>query len=200
MTNSRQMPDRVAELLVHVGRAAQIETACSGLTAAQWTCLRFFDRANGSTRTPSAFASFQASTRGTASQIIKSLEQRGLILRHRSVTDGRSVRFDLTEAGRRLLASDPLGDLISVIAGLDAETHSRFLATLSRLASSLATSRGLRAFGSCMDCTHFTPAGGGGFCACMQAALAAEETDKLCASYRGPERVTQMEGHRHGRT
>jgi len=70
-------PDRIAELLVHVGRAAQSADARSELTAAQWTCLRFFARANGTTRTPSAFASFQATTRGTASQIIKSLERPG---------------------------------------------------------------------------------------------------------------------------
>ena len=81
MINQYQTPNRIAELLVHVGRAARSEAhnenPRSSLTAAQWTCLRFFARANGSTRTPSGFASFQATTRGTASQIVKTLERRG---------------------------------------------------------------------------------------------------------------------------
>src|SRR6056297_3898027 len=108
MTRDPRTPDRIAELLVHVGRAAQSEDARSELTAAQWTCLRFFARANGSTRTPSAFASFQATTRGTASQIVKGLEARGLIVRRRSERDRRSVCFDLTETGRAMLDADQL--------------------------------------------------------------------------------------------
>src|SRR6056297_2870418 len=108
MLDKPHTPDRIAELLVHVGRAAQSEDARTDLTAAQWTCLRFFARANGSSRTPSAFASFQATTRGTASQIIKSLERRGLVVRRRSERDRRSVRFDLTEQGRAMLDADQL--------------------------------------------------------------------------------------------
>src|SRR6056297_1539531 len=103
MTDTPQTPDRIAELLVHVGRTARTEDAGSALTAAQWTCLRFFARANGSTRTPSGFASFQATTRGTASQIIKSLGRQGLVAGTRSDRDRRSVSFDLTDKGRVML-------------------------------------------------------------------------------------------------
>jgi DNA-binding MarR family transcriptional regulator len=178
--------DRISELLVHLGRASRTEDAHADLTAAQWTCLRFFARANASTRTPSAFASFQATTRGTASQIIKTLEGRGLIARHRSLSDGRSVRFDLTESGRTLLSGDPLGELNGLLGALDAAECEAFLATLSHLASSLADLKNTRAFGTCWDCTHFTAADDSGFCACMVAELGADEIDKLCGSYRGP--------------
>ena len=61
-----------------------------------------------------------------------------------------------------------------------------FLATLSRLASSLADLKNARAFGTCLDCTHYTPADDGGFCACMAAELGADEIDKLCGSYHSP--------------
>ena len=43
--------------------------------------LRYFARANTFSRTPSAFAEFQATTRGTASQAIKVLEARGYLAR-----------------------------------------------------------------------------------------------------------------------
>lgn len=198
MTNETQTPDRIAQLLVHLGRAARSEDARSELTAAQWTCLRFFDRANGSTRTPSGFASFQATTRGTASQIIKSLEARGLIVRTRSDRDRRSVSFDLTRAGHDMLAQDPLADLIGVIGGLGREERESFLLTLSRLASALAQRREMPAFGTCRDCRHFGTTDEAAYCACMAADLAAEDIDKLCASFRGCTPEARKEGDRNG--
>jgi len=198
MNNQHQTPDRIAELLVHVGRAARSEARNedrrSSLTAAQWTCLRFFARANGSTRTPSGFASFQATTRGTASQIIKTLESRSLITGQRSDRDRRSVRFDLTAMGRETLLHDPLSDLIGVIDQLQDDERDSFLETLSRMASALAGLREVPAFGTCQDCSHFTPAGDSGYCACMAAELAAEEIDQLCASYQGASRGMLIEG------
>jgi DNA-binding MarR family transcriptional regulator len=198
MIETARTPDRIADLLLHLGRAARREGGLSDLTAAQWTCLRFFARANGSTRTPSGFASFQATTRGTASQIVRSLERRGLVARNRSTRDGRSVRFDLTEAGRAMLGQDPLRELIGEIDALGSAERDRFLGTLSRLASALSVRRAAPAFGTCRDCCHFTAAGPAGHCACMAAELAADEIDRLCASYRGPVPATEEEGERHG--
>jgi len=200
MIDKLNTPDRIAELLIHVGRASRSEDGSSDLTAAQWTCLRFFTRANSTTRTPSAFASFQATTRGTASQIIKSLEIRGLITRKRSDRDRRSVRFDLTEAGRAMLVHDPLSDLIGVIGHLEDDERDRFLETLSQLASGLAGLRDVPAFGTCQSCRHFAPANDSGYCACIAAELAADEIDKLCASYHGPRRAMQTEGKHDGKS
>lgn len=196
MPHAPQTPDRIAELLVHVGRAARSEDARSELTAAQWTCLRFFARANGSSRTPSGFASFQATTRGTASQIIKSLERRDLIVRTRSERDRRSVCFDLTDEGAAMLSRDPLRHLVGVIETLATIERDRFLATLSRLSSALALRRDMPAFGTCRDCSHFGTSGDTAYCACIAAELAAEETTKLCASYSGPSPERSSEGHR----
>ena len=193
---ARGRPDRIAELLVHLGRAARSEDGRSGLTAGQWTCLRFFARANDSTRTPSGFASFQATTRGTASQIVKSLESRGLITRTRSDRDRRRVCFDLTENGRAMLAHDPLRDLIRVIDGLETGESETFLRTLSRLASALAGRRNVPAFGTCRDCCHFATSGDSAYCACMAAELAPDDIDRLCASYSGPATRSHSQGDR----
>jgi DNA-binding MarR family transcriptional regulator len=183
MADQLHTPDRIAELLVHLGRVARSEDTRSELTAAQWTCLRFFARANSSTRTPSGFADFQATTRGTASQIIKSLERRGLVTRTRSERDLRSVCFDLTKEGRALLRNDPLRDLTGVIEMLEEEERIRFLATLSRLTYALATRREVPSFGTCRDCSHFATEGDAGYCACMASELAADDITRLCASY-----------------
>lgn len=196
MGDEPQTPDRIAELLVHVGRAARNEDSGSALTAVQWTCLRFLARANGSTRTPSGFASFQASTRGTASQIIKSLERMGLVTGTRSDRDRRSVSFDLTDQGQAMLAQDPLRDLIGVIDDLKTVERDRFLTTLSRLASTLAMRRDRPAFGTCQDCIHFAAYGDTAYCACMAEELAAVDIPKLCVSYT-PSLGPRIQGDRH---
>jgi DNA-binding MarR family transcriptional regulator len=195
--NDTATPDRIAELLVHLGRAVQSEDARSELTAAQWTCLRFFARANCSTRTPSAFASFQATTRGTASQIIKSLERRGLVTATRSERDRRSLCFDLTAQGRAMLRRDPLRMLVGLIDGLAETERARFLATLSGLSSALAAQRDVPSFGTCRDCSHFGTAHGAAYCACMAEELAADEIERLCASY-APRPAQETEGDRDG--
>jgi DNA-binding MarR family transcriptional regulator len=183
MTTATADPEMIAELLVHLGRLARGEGTAARLTPAQWACLRFFARANNSTRTPSGFAGFQATTRGTASQIIKSLEGRGLLVRRRSEQDRRSVRFDLTDSGAAMLDQDPLGDLMGVIGTLEATEQARFRATLTRVAAALALHRDVPAFGSCRDCGHFSDTGGRAHCACMAADLGRTEIDRLCASF-----------------
>src|SRR4029077_16866555 len=80
-----------AELLLLVGRLVQAEGYDGELSPPQWRALRFFARANPFSRTPSAFAEFQATTRGPASQAIKSLEAGGYLVRQPFKTDGRSV-------------------------------------------------------------------------------------------------------------
>ena len=183
MTHAPADPEMIAELLVHLGRLARCETGGARLTPAQWACLRFFARANDSTRTPSGFAGFQATTRGTASQIIKSLEGQGLLVRCRSEQDRRSVRFDLTDSGAAVLDQDPLGDVMRVIGTLEHGEQARFRATLTRIASALALQRDVPAFGSCRDCAHFSDSGGRAHCACMAADLDRSEIDRLCASF-----------------
>jgi DNA-binding MarR family transcriptional regulator len=93
-----------AELLLQVGRLVQAEGYDGELSPAQWMALRFFARANPFSRTPSAFAEFQATTRGTATQAIKALEAGGYLVRRPFKTDGRSVSLRLTRAKKRLHA------------------------------------------------------------------------------------------------
>src|ERR1700724_4140470 len=93
-----------AELLLLVGRLVQTECYDGELSPAQWMALRFLARANSFSRTPSAFAEFQATTRGTASQAIKALEAGGHLVRRRPQEDGGNVTVRLTDKGEKALA------------------------------------------------------------------------------------------------
>jgi DNA-binding MarR family transcriptional regulator len=183
MSTSHPHADEIAEILVHLGRAARGEDSDAALTPAQWTGLRFFARANRASRTPSAFASFHATTRGTASQTVKSLEQKGLLSRTRSEEDRRSVRFELTEAGRKALDRDPLRHLSTSISRLDPVLQAALARALPALAVDVAAARGAPAFGTCGDCRHFAAGPGAGYCACVAAELAPEEMGQLCANF-----------------
>ena len=91
--------ESLAALLGHLGRADGPEGARGGLTQAQWAALRYMARANALSRTVSALAAYQATTRGTVSQTVKALVAQGYLTRNRSQRDGRSIQFDLTPAG-----------------------------------------------------------------------------------------------------
>ena len=184
--------DVLAELLVHVGRSARGEDADgSPLTAAQWTALRFFARANRRSRTPSAFASFQATTRGTASQTLKTLEARGLLERRKSDTDRRSVLFEPTEEGRALLRRDPLRHLMAAIDKLPPSDRAALARVMPDLASHLACARGSPAIGTCANCNHYEDQGEQAYCACVGASLAPFEIGQLCASFAPQEGETR---------
>jgi len=177
-------PATLAELLVHVGRSARGEEGGPArLTAAQWTALRFFARANRASRTPSAFASFQATTRGTASQTIKTLESRGLLARRRSESDGRSVRFEVTEPGREMLATDPLRHLMVAIDHLPETDRAALARILPELSAHLAGARGVDPVGTCGHCDHYEARGDGGYCACVAMSLAPFEIGQLCTRF-----------------
>lgn len=180
---------------MHIGRSAWAEDADSELTAAQWAALRFLARANRVSRTPSAFASFQATTRGTASQCLKSLVDKGFLARQRSETDGRSVRFEVTDLGRDQLARDPLRHLITAIERLEASSRAGLVHALASLTADLANLRSAPAFGTCNACAHYTAGRGDtGYCDCVAVDLAPDDVGKLCVHFEHTGGAAPAEG------
>jgi len=108
----------VAELVVQLGCLTRGEGSVTNLTFAQWTALRYFSSANRFSRTVSAFAEFHGTTRGTASQTIKSLVQNGYLTRKRSKSDGRSIDLTLTGKSKKLLVEDPFELLVDAASSL----------------------------------------------------------------------------------
>ena len=126
----------------------------AGLTAAQWSVLRYFSRANSFSRTVSGFADFHATTRGTASQTVKGLVKSGYLGRSRSSLDGRSTRLDLTERAQAALCEDPLNDVVEAVGQLSPRERAEVASGLFRVLARLAERRGGKEFGSCATCGH----------------------------------------------
>ena len=144
-----------AELLLQVGRLVQAEGYDGELSPAQWMALRYFSRANQFSRNPSAFAEFQATTRGTASQAIKALEADGYLVRQRSKTDGRSFSLRLTNKGKKALTRDPFEVLVRAVDSLDAKKRTAMRHALHQVLTTVAASGAHQRFGICQDCAHF---------------------------------------------
>ncbi len=155
MTKKRQMSGRtVAELVAHLGRIAHGEGFVDDLTPAQWSALRYFSGANRFSRAPSAFAEYHGTTRGTASQTIKSLVSQGYLIRRRSEADGRSAQLDLTDKAKAILADDPSLTLMRAAGALSTAARRHLANVLERMLGHVALEHGKRPFGMCISCAH----------------------------------------------
>ena len=152
----------IAERLIQISRLAYAESGRAGLTPTQWMALRYFARANRFSRTVSAFADYHATTRGTVSQTVKTLTERGYLSRRRSDTDGRSVRFDLTELGRDAIEADPLSRLIGLLEGMPPDALHGLAAQTAEIAGGLSEALGRPGFGPCSRCRHLDEGDGRG--------------------------------------
>jgi DNA-binding MarR family transcriptional regulator len=173
-----------AELVVHLARLAQSGATAGQLTPAQWTALRYFARANRFSRTPSAFSEFHGTTRGTASQTVKSLVTLGLMVRHCNMNDARSALFEVTPAGMAQLTKDPLEDLRDVFRTLPKDIANTLLKALQTAATKLANRRDAPTFGNCGDCGHCDQSSDKAYCHCTHSELVAQDMPALCVDFR----------------
>jgi DNA-binding MarR family transcriptional regulator len=179
----------IAELVFHLGRMASGDRVDEKLTTAQWAVLRYFALANRFSRTPSAFAAFHATTRGTASQTIKSLEKQGYLTRISSDTDKRSIQLALTEKARDILANDPFESLVRAADSLPQNMQSHFANALQRMLGDVAHERGKLTFGTCTSCQHLEGDGCNRdeqtayACGFASEPLLREELDEICFNF-----------------
>ncbi len=179
----------IAELVFHLGRIATGEGLVEGLTAAQWAALRYFAQANRFSQTPSAFAAFHGTTRGTATQTIKSIETLGYLTRTRSEDDRRSVRLVLTEKARDILVNDPLGSLVRAADSLPQSVRGHFANTLQRMLGHVTQERGKPPFGTCTSCQYLESNGCSREgqapyeCGLTSDPLLLEELDGICINF-----------------
>jgi DNA-binding MarR family transcriptional regulator len=193
-----------AELLLLVGRLVQADGYDGELSPAQWMALRFFARANSFSRTPSAFAEFQATTRGTASQAIKALEAGGYLVRQRSQADGRSVTLRLTDKGRKAVARDPFEVLVRAVDSLDAQEQAAMRDALHHVLTTVAANEAHPHFGVCQDCAYLggethcdsTRASRSALeCLLFRAAIESDDAGLLCVHFQ-PKNERRKDRHR----
>ena len=190
MLNQVPAPEQtVAELVEQLGHCACSEAFTAGLNPAQWSALRYFERANRFSRTVSAFADYHGTTRGTASQTIRVLVRKGFLRRLPAKHDQRSFRLDLTERAVQALASDPIGEFVSAAGSLPAAQCSALARGLQAILDRVLQQRARRPFGVCTSCEHLCAvenAHGSGrvhHCRLQDEMLTRGELGKICADH-----------------
>ena len=190
MTIHHSRPQLLADLLIHLARRAAAPVTASKLTAAQWSALRYFAHASDSSCTPSAFAEFHGTTRGTASQTVKSLVSEGLLSRTTNPEDKRSVAFRITSSGQRVLTADPAAKLMNAIAHLSDSRQKQLQQDVQQLILALGSEAPMPegiAFGSCEGCVHFQQSCATesvGTCSASNMPLKLGDEYRICCQYQ----------------
>jgi DNA-binding MarR family transcriptional regulator len=158
-----------------------------GLNPAQWEALRYLARANRFSRTPAALADYLGSTRGTVSQSLISLEDKGHLTRTQSARDKRSVDLALTAKGSAALADDPLLLLASDLAASRSADLDVVVELLRATLSRAIARNGGKPFGVCRTCRHFQRNAGrsDGYARCtlLDEPLSRDDSGQICAEH-----------------
>ncbi|WP_439365312.1 MarR family transcriptional regulator [Bradyrhizobium sp. DASA03005] len=178
------------DLLIQATGSWQFDDALNGLRDREWMALRFLARANRFSRTPSALAQFVGTTRPTASQTVKRLEDKGYLRRRSSDQDKRSVILDVTQLGEKTLLSDPITQLVHAIATLELGAN-KFRDLLREMLKQLDARGGRHHADTCRKCIFLTEADPNRasriqtqyMCRFFRANLADSEIDLLCFNF-----------------
>ncbi|MCV0427811.1 MAG: MarR family transcriptional regulator [Roseibium sp.] len=168
----------IRDLIDRLARLNAAEDWNGPLNPSQFAALSYLARANRFSRAPSHVADYLITTRGTASQTLKALARKDLIIETRSETDKRSIRYDVTRNGTDVL-QDTSG-LTDVINDLDADVSEALASSLKALVLAMLQRRDGRPFGICRTCKHYRNTDADGFCQLLQVSLTKSESAQIC--------------------
>lgn len=185
------MPERakIVELVDRLSRIAHSLQFAEGLNPAQWEALRFVARANRNSCSPGTLSEFMGSTKGTVSQTLKALENKGLINRSRKPEDRRAVDITVTPAGLALVEKDPLGQIHDALSPCSEVEQLGVVAGLERLVGIVQKQQNIPEFGPCLNCTHYKPEACsetnsvGCRCGVSGELFSSFELEKICADF-----------------
>ncbi len=177
------------ETLAHLGRLANLLDAglrepanAHALREVHLHVLGYLARANRFSDTLTHLARYLSLTRGSLSQTLKTLEERGLVTRLPDRNDGRVTHFRLSPQGHTLLdAISPLPPFAGLPSGDPAD---RILeAALEACLRRIQSAHDLPTFGACRTCRHHLHGASGSSCAHFDASLPPETHDQICAAH-----------------
>lgn len=170
------------ELLLRFARIIAAEGYGRGLQPAQWQALTYLRAANRFSRTAKALTAWLGQTKGSVSQTIIALEQKGLIARRQDADDQRVIRLELTDAGRAMLDAPPSSMGASMLSRLSGDERDTFMALIARMLIGTIGEQGGRPFGQCRTCRHFEVTGEPGTyrCALLDVPLSDEDSRHVC--------------------
>lgn len=148
------------------------------LNPTQYAVLDYLSRANRFSRSPSQVADYLGTTRGTISQSLKSLGQKSYVTERRSLSDKRTISFDLTDKGSEAVLTPSV--MTDALSKMNESSGPELLHSLDALLGRLLKQNGGRSFGICKDCKHFNSRRNGGHCSLLSERLSRQDSTLIC--------------------
>ncbi len=178
------------EYIERLSRLIQTESRSNGLPhnlqPIQLNALHFLTRANRYSNTPQGVTEYFGFTKGTVSQTLTTLENKGFIKKSPDKIDGRKVHLKVTRRGDTLLKKTmPSPTINDAGKELTKTQQNQLIDHLKQLLVEIQKKNGMRPFGVCKTCNHFQTKGKEKFfCGLTQESLNKIDSEKLCREYQ----------------
>ena len=161
--------------------------AKSGLQPVQIEALSYLARCNRYSDTPQAVTEFLGLTKGTVSQSLKLLEEKGLLRKHQDTEDKRVTHLVLTAKGRKLVEQAySVQNLNATLARTHAGKSKNFEETLRWLLREMQHLHGRRTFAACHTCRFNERHNRGYVCGLTKEALSERDVQMICREHEYP--------------
>lgn len=156
-----------------------------GLQPVQLEVLHYLSICNRFSDTPMAVTEYLGQTKGTVSQTIKVLENKGLVSKIVDQEDKRVTHLALSTQGKRLINQlVPTTMVVNACKALPEKTQSQIASSLNQLLSALLESNDLKTFGACHSCRYNSQSGEEGYyCNLAQQPLTLDDVKMICREH-----------------
>lgn len=154
----------------------------------QLEVLHYLSICNRHSNIPVALSEYLGLTKGTVSQTLSVLENKGYIQKTPDDKDKRVIHLHLTAKGKALVAATIPPTLLKLAIGqMSPSQQQQLTAGLNTLLKAMQSAHRFKAFGVCKTCRHLQLTGEGHYCGLTQLPLAAEELERICREHLSDE-------------
>ncbi len=182
--NSRDIY-RYLERLGNLLRSEARQTRASPpLQPVQLDILHYLSICNRHSDIPVAVTEYLGLTKGTVSQSLSVLENKGYIAKVPDADDKRIIHLILTRKGQSIVDTTLPPDLLKQgLARMAPTQRDQLMTGLETLLKSMQNARGFKTFGVCKTCHYQQSVEDGNVCKLTQLPLSAQELEQVCREH-----------------
>jgi DNA-binding MarR family transcriptional regulator len=156
-----------------------------GLQPVHFQILNFLSRCNKYSDTPAAITNYLGITRGTVSQSLIILENKGYIGKTTDAQDKRVKHLQLLAKGRDILKQARPSDLFANATAIlqTTDSLSADVNVFQQALTALQKANQSQSFGVCNSCRNFSEKQGEYFCNLTQEKLSHADSEKICQEH-----------------